>query len=168
MKTILIVIGVLAFGALIWVGIVLTASPTPVQQTPTASTNTVNQPATTPSGANTVSTGTSGIATTAPAPQPLPDQDASAGTQPEIAKSMSTQIQNANLITLKGTAIVSIYALQIWGDENKGGEALLRYDSTHGWVLLSMGGGLWAADGLVAYGVPQTVAEQLVANLHLQ
>ena len=84
---------------------------------------------------------------------------------PAIASNFKSQIQNANLITLGGTIVVSSYALQIWGDVNKGGEALLEYASSTGWTLMSLGGGEWTVDGLVQEGVPQNIAEQLVAGL---
>ncbi len=94
----------------------------------------------------------------------IPDQQASTGTQPVIANSFLGQIQNSNLITLKGTVIASDYALQMWDDENKGGQALLRYDSSRGWVLISLGGGEWSILSLTQIGVPQLVAEKLVAG----
>lgn len=74
-------------------------------------------------------------------------------------------IQNAAQIGLGGTVIASPYALQIWGDANKGGEALLRYASSTGWTLISFGGGEWDVLGLMQEGVPLSNAEQLVAGL---
>lgn len=106
----------------------------------------------------------SSTTTTSVQNQPIPNQTSSTGTQSEIAHALTGQIQNSNSITLKGTTVVSIYALQAWGDENRGGEALLLYDSSGGWLLLSMGGGVWDVSSLVAAGVPQSVAEQLIAG----
>lgn len=104
------------------------------------------------------------VTTTTVQNKTIPDQQASTGTQPVIAKSMTNQIQNSDLITLRGTVVASDYALQIWGDENKGGQALLRYDSSRGWVLMSLGGGEWSILSLTQIGVPQLVAEKLVAG----
>lgn len=97
--------------------------------------------------------------------QPIPNQQAAVGTQAQIARSFTSQIQNAGSIKLYGTTVVAAYALQEWGDENKGGEALFKYDPSQGWVLLSMGGGAWSVSGLVQlFNVPQNVAEQLIAG----
>jgi len=96
--------------------------------------------------------------------QPIPNQKEIDGTQPEIANSVLAQIENKDFITLKGTTVVSLYALQIWGDKNKGGEALLKYDASKGWVLVSMGGGAWGVASLVEFGVPKLIAEQLIAG----
>jgi len=84
---------------------------------------------------------------------------------PVVVNDFKNQIQNASLITLGGTIVSQPYALQVWGDENKGGEALLRYATSTGWTLLSLGGGLWTVSGLVEAGVPQDIATQLVAGL---
>lgn len=106
---------------------------------------------------------TSSVVATVVYNKTIPDQLASAGTEPAIAQSFLGQIQNPDLIQLQGTAVASDYALQIWEDENKGGEALLRYDPSLGWTLVSLGGGEWSSSALVALGVPPTTAEQLVA-----
>jgi hypothetical protein len=84
--------------------------------------------------------------------------------QTQVKTSFTHAIQNANEIQLYNTVVVMPYALQTWGDQNKGGESLLKYDSTTGWILLSMGGGAWDVPSLVSAGVPQSVAEQLVAG----
>ena len=58
------------------------------------------------------------------------------------------------------------YSILPWGTSNEGGQALFRYDSSKGWVLLSGGGGVWTVSSLVSdMGVPQAIAEQLVAGL---
>jgi hypothetical protein len=96
---------------------------------------------------------------------PVPNQIEANGTQPEIAYDFKQQIQNADLITVRGTIVVGSYALQTWGDENKGGEALLVYrGEREGWVLLSMGGGAWGVQSLVEEGVPLSTAEALIAG----
>ncbi len=83
---------------------------------------------------------------------------------PVVAKDFLGQIQNADQIALGGTVVASPYALQIWGDENKGGEALLL-NASSGWVLVSLGGGEWTALALIQEGVPHDAALQLVAGL---
>lgn len=84
---------------------------------------------------------------------------------PQVANDFIGAIQNANQIALGGTVVVSPYALQVWGDANKGGEALLEYASSTGWTLMSLGGGEWTALSLMQEGVPVAVAQQLVAGL---
>lgn len=147
MKTLIITIGMIFVIGFIGVGIWFFMSPKPASQT-------------TGTGiAFPVATSTATGQT-----QPVPNQPEAAGTQPEISQAFLGQIQNSDLITLKGTTIVSTFALQTWGDENKGGEALLQYDSSRGWVLISMGGGAWSVSSLVSVGVPQSVAEQLISG----
>lgn len=60
-----------------------------------------------------------------------------------------------------------IYALQVWGADDMGGEALLMYDSTNNeWNFVSWGGGAWSAEGLTrSEGVPQDTAEALLGGL---
>jgi len=84
---------------------------------------------------------------------------------PQVANDFLGAIQNANQISLGGTVVVSPYALQIWGDTNKGGEALLQYGSSTGWSLVSLGGGEWTVLSLIQEGVPVATAQQLVAGL---
>lgn len=89
---------------------------------------------------------------------------ASSTTQ-DVNQDFTAQIQNAGAINLENAVIVSDYALQNWGDENKGGQALLKFDTSTGkWNLLSMGGGAWDVDSLVAEGVPASVAEELITK----
>lgn len=83
----------------------------------------------------------------------------------EVAKDFLNNIQNSSQIALGGTVVASPYALQIWGDANKGGEALLKYSSSAGWTLISLGGGQWTVIALVQEGVPVAVAKELVAGL---
>ena len=154
MKPLFVTIGVAIFtGILVWLWF-YTAPKVPQPTTGTETPVVTGQPSQTASST-----------TTTPAQnQPIPNQTSSAGTQSEIAHALIGQIQNPNLITLKGTTIVSTYALQAWGDENRGGEALLQYNPPNGWLLLSMGGGVWDVSSLVAASVPQSIAEQLIAG----
>ena len=58
------------------------------------------------------------------------------------------------------------YSILPWRTLNEGGQALFKYNSSKGWVLLSGGGGAWTASSLVNdKGVPQAIAEQLVKEL---
>ena len=68
------------------------------------------------------------------------------------------------LINIGSTTISANYALQLWYDENIGGEALLRFDNSTGWQVVSLGGGAWSVDTLVEQGVPRSVAVGLVEN----
>lgn len=148
MKIFFIIVGIAAVaGALVWLWF-YTAPKVP-SQTPSG---VVSGP-TLPVASSTVS-----------GQQPIPNQLESAGTQPEIARSFLSQATGADRMTLEGTMVVSSYALQTWGDENMGGEALMQYDASKGWVLVSMGGGAWDVSSLVAIGVPEPIAEQLVAS----
>jgi hypothetical protein len=83
----------------------------------------------------------------------------------EVANDFLNEMKNANQIALGGTVIVSPYALQIWGDANTGGEALLEYAAPTGWTLLSLGGGEWNVIALIQEGVSQSIVEQLVMGL---
>jgi hypothetical protein len=58
-----------------------------------------------------------------------------------VASNFLRSIKNPDNIKLFRSAIESDYALQEWGDDNKGGQALLKYTDANGWVLVSMGGG---------------------------
>lgn len=84
---------------------------------------------------------------------------------PDVIRDFKNQITNSGLISLDNTVISGGYSLQSWHDENKGGEALLKYDQQQGWVLLSMGGGAWSVEDLLAAGVPYTTAKNLVLGL---
>lgn len=84
---------------------------------------------------------------------------------PEISRDFKNQLANSGLVSLDNTTTSGGYALQAWHDENKGGEALLKYDQQQGWVLLSMGGGAWSAESLLTLGVPYSIAKDLVDSL---
>jgi hypothetical protein len=67
---------------------------------------------------------------------------------------------------LRQTVIAGDYALQVWGSDVMGGEALLKYDAAQArWVVLAMGGGAWSVDGLVDEGVPRAAATTLLAGV---
>lgn len=85
-------------------------------------------------------------------------------TSPEVESAFVSHIDNADQIIIGSTVIASEYALQSWSDENKAGEALLKRNEKGDWELLSMGGGAWDVDSLVAGGVPRAVAQQLTAQ----
>jgi hypothetical protein len=94
----------------------------------------------------------------------VPVQNVSSPENSEIAQDFLGGIQNAGQVALGGTVVVSPYALQIWGDTNTGGEALLEYTSST-WVLVSLGGGEWTVFSLMQEGVPLSIAEQLVSGV---
>ena len=75
-----------------------------------------------------------------------------------------TLSSNMPFITTGSTTVEGNYALQIWFDENVGGESLLKYDTDKGWVVMSQGGGAWSVDTLIEQGVPKSVAEGLIEN----
>jgi hypothetical protein len=78
----------------------------------------------------------------------------------ELAKHPSDNTQ------LHATVVVGDYALQVWAGDVMGGEALMHYDRPTGaWKLVDAGGGQWGVDGLLAAGVPQTVADDLLKGL---
>jgi hypothetical protein len=93
-------------------------------------------------------------------------QNVSSPQDSSISAAFLNQIQNADEIALGGTIAASPYALQIWGDTNQGGEALLENEQSTGWTLISLGGGEWSVLALIQEGVPVSVAEQLVAGLN--
>lgn len=64
------------------------------------------------------------------------------------------------------TVVVGEYAIQVWSGDNKGGQALLKYEVGQSqWVLISGGGGVWSLAGLVEMGVPQDTATALLQGL---
>ncbi|MEK9161008.1 MAG: hypothetical protein AAB440_03160 [Patescibacteria group bacterium] len=75
------------------------------------------------------------------------------------------QAEGENLaprITPKESSVVGDYALQIWSDENIGGVALMKNESGKGWVIVAIDGGAWDVVSLVAEGVPENIAVELV------
>ncbi len=91
-------------------------------------------------------------------------QEIASPQDPAVAKDFLGNIQNSDQIALGGTVVVSPYALQVWGDADQGGEALLEYTSS-GWTPLSLGGGEWSELALLQEGVPVSIAEQLAAGV---
>lgn len=94
-----------------------------------------------------------------------PIQAISSPENSDVAKDFLSSMQNEGQVALGGTVVVSPYALQVWGDTNMGGEALLEYTSSTRWVLLSLGGGEWTVLSLMQEGVPLATAKQLIAGL---
>jgi hypothetical protein len=95
----------------------------------------------------------------------VPVQSIASPQNPEVAKDFLGDIQNSNQIALGGTVVATPYALQVWGDANQGGEALLENTSSTGWSLISLGGGEWSELALLQEGVPVSIAQQLIAGL---
>jgi hypothetical protein len=94
--------------------------------------------------------------------QPIPNQPFAAGTQPDIARAFFDQTTHIGSFAVEGTSVSSMYALQDWGNEYSGGEALFEYRGEDGWRLVSMGGGVWSVEGLIAIGVPASDAKRLL------
>jgi hypothetical protein len=124
-----------------------------------AQNNTISNPSASLPAVSSTFQGKTQSATSAPI------QQISSPENPEVAKDFLSEAQNVNQITLGGTVVALPYALQIWGNTNSGGEALLEYASSTGWTLVSLGGGEWSVLALIQEGVPQLIAEQLVAGL---
>ncbi|MEK7068707.1 MAG: hypothetical protein AAB964_02745 [Patescibacteria group bacterium] len=69
-----------------------------------------------------------------------------------------------NLVT-KNTVVIGGWALQVWVGDVMGGEALFTFDTAESkWVLVDFGGGAWSVESLVRAGVPQDIAEALLAG----
>lgn len=79
-----------------------------------------------------------------------------------VMSDFKLQISGSNKLTLDEPVVSSNYAIQTWSDENKGGQALLKYVPSQGWVLVTMGGGAWSVEDLTKVGVPKATAEQLL------
>lgn len=109
--------------------------------------------------------------------QPTIEQPALAQKDPAAVKqkgdeAFNAEVSGSSAITAsspsatigKGVVVVSNYALYSWNAADSGGEALFMISSSGTWKLLSMGGGVWSAEGLVKFGVPSAIASQLVSN----
>ena len=94
----------------------------------------------------------------------LPSRLPGAVDSTHISSDFKTQIKNVDQIVVETPVVSSGYALQTWSDENKGGQALLKYTPSKGWVIVTMGGGVWNVAGLVSYGVPYTDAQKLIKD----
>jgi hypothetical protein len=82
-----------------------------------------------------------------------------------VAKDFLNEIPDGSETSLGGTVLAPPFALQIWGNSDRGGEALLQETSSSGWSLISLGGGEWSQIALMEEGVPLSNAQQLVAGL---
>ncbi len=81
---------------------------------------------------------------------------------PVIADLVRADIQGATPLEFSPTVIVGQYALQGWWDAYTGGEALFEYRNGV-WMHLP-GVGPWNVPLLIEAGVPQSVAESLIAQ----
>lgn len=97
------------------------------------------------------------------APEPsIPKNNSSSRNEYDVSKDFKFQIQNEDKINLENPVVSGEYALQNWSDENKGGQALLKYKEGKGWILISMGGGAWSVSDLVQLGVSASSAKDLL------
>jgi hypothetical protein len=65
-------------------------------------------------------------------------------------------------------AVSGDFALTIWSDENTGGMALFRHEQNGNWTLILSDGGALSRDDLLALGVPQANATELISLLSLE
>ena len=73
---------------------------------------------------------------------------------------------NIDNTKLQETVVVGDWALQAWGGDVMGGEALMKYDESQGrWAIVISSGGVWSVDALVGAGVPKDIAATLVAGM---
>lgn len=91
------------------------------------------------------------------------ETESHADSRAALAVAFRAQAKSLQHMHLEKAVIVSGWALQNWGDENSGGEALFRLDHGGGWVLMDTGGGAWDVPSLLSAGVPRAIAEQLLA-----
>jgi len=99
-----------------------------------------------------------------PNPNPNPNPNHSLATENEIKQVMSNSSNDFSGLSFSDSTIVNNYALQVWYDENVGGEALLKYRDGTGWEIVSFGGGAWSLANLVQQGVPSETARVLINN----
>ncbi len=98
-------------------------------------------------------------ATSTPSPSSVPSNSA-------VAAALQSHIVQGDQTKLYSNATVGGYALQLWGNANGGGEALLKYETAqHQWTLVSWGGGAWNVADLAEEGVSTDTAVALLANM---
>ncbi|MDB5225560.1 MAG: hypothetical protein JWL87_512 [Candidatus Adlerbacteria bacterium] len=103
-----------------------------------------------------------------PSDSQLPASPQNSASQVAARAAFQREVDADNPDNIKlGTTIVSGgYALQAWGGDITGGEAVLKYDMGLGrWILVVSSGGTWGAAGLASYGVPEDTAAALVAGM---
>ncbi len=92
-------------------------------------------------------------------------------TTTQISQAFITQTNANQIQIIPSTAfVVYPYALQEWGSTNgeSGGEALLKFDPSQGWILLRNVGGAWDVSSLESEGVPASIAQQFMILLAQQ
>lgn len=94
---------------------------------------------------------------------PIQPVDPVTSSEAQIEVLIKNELLDMPQVSLGATTIASNYALQLWFDENIGGEALLVYENSE-WRILSLGGGAWDVNTLIEQGVPNPVAIDLVNN----
>lgn len=98
-------------------------------------------------------------------PPTIQNQKQREGNQTGVVTDFRRQFKNNDNIQLYGTVIVFPYAMQGWGNDNLGGDALLKYYDIGGWTLVSAGGGVTDYSDLINLGVPAGTAKQLIDGL---
>ncbi len=168
MKTAFLTIGITIVTALIVWGVWLFVFNKPVPSTGSLGTEGGTLPIVFPTQNQQGQQGQ--VSTTTPIQPTLLPQD------PEVIKAFLNQAQVSKPSSYQ-TVVASNYAIQVWVGEKSSGEALLKYATSTGWTLASLGGGVttngdvvsgggvWSASGLVQAGVPQAIAQQLTKTL---
>jgi hypothetical protein len=95
-------------------------------------------------------------------PIDLPPTSQTVSNEDEIMQVMISSASDFSDLSFSESTIVNNYALQVWSDENIGGEALLIYRAGTGWEIISFGGGAWDVENLVQQGVPIETAQELI------
>jgi hypothetical protein len=76
-----------------------------------------------------------------------------------------TEVQDATNLKLSNIVISDRYAMAVYSDENVGGMAVFKKESTNIWVLLATDGGVFNIDSLVSLGIPEEIARALLDSI---
>lgn len=93
------------------------------------------------------------------------------GTNQEVAKAFLTQVESTEGVEIGNTYIATpkddgVYALQMWELTGTGGGlTLFKQNASGEWELFLTSGGAPSVSSLVTVGVPQQIAEELMAKL---
>jgi|GEM_PF-6599096 len=89
-------------------------------------------------------------------------------TQEDTAKlenEFYAEVQDATNLTLSDIAISDGYAMAVYSDENVGGMAVFKKDTSGAWILLETDGGVFNLDFLVSLGIPEKTARALLDSI---
>ena len=88
-----------------------------------------------------------------------------AQTQAAIEDEFHETVEDSDRLTLPKMAVMGVYALTVYQDENIGGMALLKYENDQ-WVFVAGDGGVFSLTRLQELGVPLEAAEELLGALY--